>query len=138
MALVSGEPEGGPIERAVARLWWLAAHAWGLLVGAILVMAPLTIGVVVASLSGASPGISLALGTIAAVGLGLPPWNGESWRDALLAISGIVASWFGWQLLRDPDASLVVLEICVILGAAGWILRPLLLGGGRGVPSRSD
>jgi hypothetical protein len=109
-----------------------------LLVGAILVMAPLTIGVVVASLSGASPGISLALGTIAAVGLGLPPWNGESWRDALLAISGIVASWFGWQLLRDPDASLVVLEICVILGAAGWILRPLLLGGGRGVPSRSD
>ena len=134
---MSGADDGSPAERAVAILWWVASHAWGLFVAAVLVLAPLAIGVVVATLTGASPEVSLTLGTIATVVLGLPPWSGESWQEALLAIGGIVASWLGWQLLRDPDASLVVLEICVMLGVAGWILRPLLVGAGRG-PSTGE
>jgi hypothetical protein len=135
MAIVSGPPPSRAVERSAAGLWWAAAHLWGLLVGVILVLAPLAIGVVLATVIGASPEVSLIVGTIAAVVLGLPPWNGESWRDALLAIGGVVASWLGWQLLRDPDAPLVVLEICVILGAAGWIVRPLLAGARRGAAS---
>ena len=135
---MTGADEVSPFERAVGMLWWGASHAWGLLVGAVLVVAPLAIGVVVATLTGASPGISLLIGTVAAIVIGLPPWSGESWPDALMAIGGLVVSWLGWQVLRDPDASLVVLEICVILGAAGWILRPMVMGGGRGIPSRGE
>ncbi len=134
---MSGVDDGGTAERGVAMLWWVASHAWGLLVAAVLVIAPLAIGVVVTTLTGASPGVSLTIGTTATVVLGLPPWGGESWQEAVLAIGGIVASWLGWQLLRDPDASLVVLEICVMLGVAGWILRPLLVGAGRG-PSTGE
>lgn len=132
---MSDPSPSGVVERSTAALWWAAAHAWGLLVGAILVLAPLAIGVVLATVIGASPEVSLIVGTIATVVIGLPPWNGESWRDALLAIGGIVASWLGWQLLRDPNASFVVLEICVILGAAAWIVRPLLAGARRGAAS---
>jgi hypothetical protein len=134
---VSGAQGVSPAERATGKLWWVASHAWGLLVGAVLVVAPLAIGVMLTMLIGSSPGVSLLIGTVAAIVIGLPPWGGESWRDALLAIGGIVASWLGWQWLRDPDVSLVVLEICVMLGVAGWILRPMVVGAGRG-PSTGE
>jgi hypothetical protein len=99
-------------------LLWYGARLWGVALTAVLLLAPLELAALTASVVDVSPSLALVVGTLGAAALGLPPWTGETRLEADLAIGGVAASWLGWNLLRDPDAgpatALAMLALAVV------------------------
>ncbi len=117
-----GRHAGEVGEGLVGILLWYGSYAWGVVTAAVLLLAPLTLGLVVAALLETSPMVSLVVGTIGSAAMGLPPWTGASWREGGLALCSVILSWLVWQLVREPAAP-IVLAACLFLGAAGWAIR---------------
>jgi hypothetical protein len=116
----------GAGEALIGIVLWYGARAWGLLIGAVLLLAPVELAVVVGSLTDASAGLSLLAGTIGAAALGLVPWTGESWPEGAAALASIGLSWIVWQLTQEPDVSVLALAACATVGATAWVARRVL------------
>lgn len=103
--------------------WWGTARLWGVVMGAMLLLAPLLLGNMAAELVDALPATAaLAVGVVGAYALGLPPWDGEDRTEFMLLIGGTTVSVVAWDLMRgtaDMAALLVALGLTVI----GWPIR---------------
>jgi hypothetical protein len=97
------------LEAVVGILLWYGSRLWGLVMGAVLLLAPLELAVLTVSVAELSPTVALVVGTLGAAAMGLPPWAGETRTEAYLASGGVAASWLGWNLVREPDAGIPTL-----------------------------
>jgi hypothetical protein len=113
-------------EAMLGAAWWTAARAWGALLTAVLLLAPLLLANLVAELFTSLPATAaLLLGVLGAYTVGLPPWDGEERHGLLLVIGGSTASVVGWDLLRgsaDVGSLLVALALTVLI----WPVRRAL------------
>ncbi len=105
------------LEAAAGVVLWYGARLWGVILTAVLLLAPLELAAVTASVVDVTPSLALVVGTLGAAALGLPPWTAEGRIEAGLAIGGVAASWLGWNVLRDPDAGPASLLVMLALAA---------------------
>lgn len=107
-------------------VWWYGAHLWGLIIGAILVLAPVLMANLIVGLFPAMPAtVAVAGGIVAAYALGLWPWDAETRLSLLIAIGGTTASVLLWELMRgSADSATLLIALATTVG--GWPVRRAL------------
>ena len=113
-------------EIVVGALWWGGGRVWGVVMGAMLLLAPLILANLLAELlDSVTATVALAGGVVGAYVLGLPPWDGEDRHALLLVIGGSAVSVVVWDLVRgSADAGTLV--VAVSLTVLGWPIRRIV------------
>ena len=110
-------------EIVVGSLWWGGSHVVGIAIGAMLLVAPLILGNLLAELVGSLSGTAaISAGVVGAYALGLPPWDSGGRYSLLLVVGGTAVSAVAWDLLRG-SADTSTLLVALALTLVGWPIR---------------
>ncbi len=117
---------GEAAEVGVGILWWVGVYAWGAVLTAVLVLAPLLLANVIVEIREDVPAtVALAAGVIGAYALGLPPWNTDEREHLLLVVGGAAVSAVLSDLMRGT-ADLTTFAVVMTLTLVGWPVRRLV------------
>jgi hypothetical protein len=109
-------------ETLLGAVWWGTANVVGILIGVMLILAPLIMANLIAEVLTVDPIVAVGTGVIAAYAIGFWPWNGESVTELLVSIGSAAVTAVAFDLVRGgADAS--TLGIALAIAALGWPIR---------------
>lgn len=110
-------------ETMLGLIWWGFVWAWGGLMSAAFILAPLVLANMAVLLRESIPAtVALAGGVVGAYVMDLPPWDADEPESFPLVVGGTAVAVVLWDIMRN-SADVVTLLVALAVAMIGWPLR---------------
>jgi hypothetical protein len=110
-------------------LWWGFVWAWGGVMSAAFILAPLLLANMAVLIRESIPAtVALAGGVVVAYVMDLPPWDADEPESLPLVVGGTAIAVVIWDIMRN-SADVVTLLVALAVATIGWPLRRFVSSG---------